>query len=214
MTCDQSSSINNSISNLYSSTSVLPFSSTSNRTLSVPSLKTSNSSLQITLTDDENERNSSINSKLSDEIVNHAVQSNTTVSVENANHGAFRPFLKPIQFKQQPIAIKPQATSTTYRRSLNPTLQQKLIVPYSQFYQKSVPPVATSNVIRVSYRPILTQKNIVVPEYSYNSIISTPIDFNATTNPSANLNSLSQMVNIINRVLNTFKTLIHNFFDF
>jgi hypothetical protein len=198
VTTDQSLSINNSTSNIYSSTSILPFSTTSNHSLSGPSLKTSNSSLQITLTNDENDRNLSNNSELSDEIVKHAVQSNTMISVENGSHGAFRPFIKPIQFKQQPIAIKPRVTSTIYRRTIYP-IQQQQILPYSQFYQKSVPSMATSSVIKVSYRSSQTQKNIVVPEYSFDSMISTPIDFDVTMNSSANLKSLLQIVNRINQ---------------
>ena len=180
-TTDQSFS-NNSL------TSILPFSSSSNHSLSVPSLKTSVSSLQITLTNDENDRNSSIHSKLSDEIVKHATQSNTKASVENTNQSAFRPFLKTMQFKQQPIAIKPRV----------PSIQQQhhqQIVPYSQFHQKSIPINAKSSFIQVSYRPYVTQKNIVAPpEYTYDSVITNPIDHDVTMNPSANLKSLLQMV--------------------
>jgi hypothetical protein len=183
MTSDQS--LSNTIS-----TSVLPFSTSSNHSLSVPSLKTSISSLQITLTNDENDRTSSTHSKLSDEIVKHAIQSNTAASVGNTNQSAFRPFHKSMQFKQQPIAIKPRVPSINY-----PTQEQQMI-PYSQYYQKSIPLNARSSLIQVSYR----QKNIVTPEYIHESVITNPIDFDVTTNASANLKSLLHMVMKINHM--------------
>ena len=76
----------------------------STRSPSIPSLKTSTSSLQITLTNDENDRSLSFASNLS----HQSIQANTTVSVQGANRSAFRPVIKSVRFNQQPGVIQPR----------------------------------------------------------------------------------------------------------
>jgi hypothetical protein len=166
--------------------------STSTKLSSIPSSKIYASSLQITLTKEENEKNLSLNANRTNETVNRMVQPNTKTLVEGGTHNAFRPIFKPIRLNQQPIPIKSRVPSTINTRPINPSQQQPRIVPYSQFYQKQYPPKSTSNILQISHKPIS-----IIPKYTHDSLIPTQIEFNGATNQSSNINSLIPMVNLV-----------------
>jgi len=161
--------------------------------LSVQNPKVSTSSLRVNLTNDENEKNLSLKSNLTNKIVNHTVQTNTAILVDGRIRSAFRPFLKSVRFNPETFSIKPEAPPPNNEEPINPTQKpQQQVVPYSQHNQKQYPTVSTTSV---SYQPSTKQNNVVVPKSSYDSISPTQIKFDIAKNSSLNINSLIQMVN-------------------
>jgi hypothetical protein len=93
---------------------------------SVSTPKSSNSLHRVTLTNDENERNLSLNSNLNNKAVNQTIQPITTTLVPSKVHSAFRPFLKSLHFNQETNSLKPRVPSIVdNRKSFIPTLQQQ-----------------------------------------------------------------------------------------
>lgn len=91
------------------------------------------SSFQVTLTNDENDKTSTLNSILTNKIVNQTIQPNTIISVQGKTRSAFRPFLKSVRFNQDTFSAKQQLPTTDIPKPVNPPQQQQISntnVPY------------------------------------------------------------------------------------
>jgi hypothetical protein len=152
------------------------------------------------VTNDENERNLSLkynrpniisSSKQANGTVNHAVPSNTNISVGSGPRSAFRPFLKPGAFNSHTRPITPQVPMTINIRPYNPSQQ---VIPPSRFHHQ---PMVSSNLTHFSYQPPLsldtTNFNFnsnysVVPHQPYGSTKIKP-------DGTSHINALIHMVN-------------------
>jgi hypothetical protein len=136
----------------------------------VPSPKTTNSSLQIALLNEKIDRNISLKSNLpnlissSDETVK-----NTTALIGGGTHSAFRPFLKPMHFNQNTFPITTRKPFTINGNPYKPVQQQRQMLPYAQIYHQKYP----SNLTQVSYQSTSAQSKAIIPKKSSNFPSST-----------------------------------------
>jgi hypothetical protein len=138
--------------------------------ISNPIPKFSTPSIRVTLTNDENEKNSTLNSILSNKTVNGTSHPNTTILFQERIRSAFRPFLKSVRFNPETSLIKPRIPSTN---TLNSTQQQQIVPSFQQYL-----PISTQSSTK--------QTNSTAQKYSI-----------IPTNSSLNINSIVQIVNLI-----------------
>ena len=169
------------------------------RLSSIPSAQPLNSSQKVTLTDDEKNKNLSLNTNpsyivsSSDPFANETVskenQPNTTFSVGDGIRSAFRPFHKSMHSNQQSLPIQAQVPLNVNENPYN-SLQQQQIILYFQLLQQQ----HSSNAVQISLQAPSAKSRQSVPTYLYDSMMQTQTKIDAATKQLSNLNVSRQMV--------------------
>ncbi|CAF3282538.1 unnamed protein product [Rotaria sp. Silwood2] len=171
--------------------------------------KTVASSVQVSLNSDENKKNLSMNSNISNiisstkqfnnETVNHTNQPHATLLPGGGSRSAFRPFHKLVGYSQQSLPNMSQAPFIVNERSNHsPQSQQETVSHFKFDYQKNLSILSSSNSTKVSSQLPSTNLNSLFTKRSYDSTILKQTVSDTTKNGSIDINSLLQQINLSN----------------